>query len=156
MDKQHYEEMTASLYELEQEGSIKNKKIYLFGHCNATEELADLLLQKNYSPIAILDNNTSKHGKNYKGIIIVKPDEILKEEQEQTIVCIVARAYAAMYAQLKRLGYRGQVRKLVDYNSYADYSLSDDTIARMKAREERGEVIFNRLSQKYPGFFGLS
>lgn len=155
MDKQHYEEMVSSLTELEDEGGIQEKRIYLFGHCNATEELVDLLLQKGYRPVAILDNNQDKHGKDYKGIIIIKPDEILKDTGEKTIVCIVARAYVAMADQLKRLGYRGQIRKLVDYNSYADYSLSEETIARMMVRAERGKRILASVIERYPDYYKI-
>lgn len=153
MDKEHYDEMVSALANLEQSGELSGKKIYLFGHCNATEELADLLIEKQYKPVAILDNNADKHGKNYREIIIEAPQEILSDDQEKTFVCIVARAYAAMVSQLKRLGYKGQIRKLVDYNSYADYSLSDETIKRMRVREEEGEVLLNKIKEKYPDTF---
>lgn len=155
MDKLHYEEMVEALKELEQEKGIQGKKLYLFGHCNATEELVDLLLSKKYQPIAILDNNENKYGRDYKGVVVIPPQEILKENQEQTMVCIVARAYAAMSQQLKELGYRGPIRKLVDYNSYADYSLSDETIHRMEKRVKRGKEIFKDLNQNYPGYFKI-
>lgn len=153
MDKQHYEEMVSSLTELENEGSIQGKRIYIFGHCNATEELVDLFIQKGYRPIAILDNNKNKHGRDYKGVTIIRPDEILMDTREKTIVCVVARAYASMSDQLKRLGYKGQIIKLVDYNSYADYSLSVETIARMRERVERGTKALDLITEKYPGYF---
>lgn len=153
MDQLHYKEMISAFDLLEREGCIQGKKIYLFGHCNATEELADLLLSKEYDPAAILDNNSSKHGNTYRGIMIESPLKIMDDDPEQTIVCIVARAYAAMAKQLKKLGYKGQIRKLVDYNSYAEYSLSDETIARMKARERRGQGVLDELGRKYPGCF---
>lgn len=155
MDKQHYEEMLSSFSDLEQEGRIQGKRIFLFGHCNATEELADLLLARGYHPVSILDNNSNKHGNTYRGIPIVPPSDILSEQQEETLVCIVARAYAAMSDQLKRLGYQGQIRKLVDYNSYADYSLSDETIARMQERVERGTRTLDLIAEKYPGYFRI-
>ena len=54
--------MIESFKELENTEAIQGKQIYLFGHCNATEELADLLLEHQYRPIAILDNNIVKCG----------------------------------------------------------------------------------------------
>lgn len=129
------------------------KKIYLFGHCNATEELADLLLKQNYSVTAILDNNQAKHGSYYRKIIIVPPQDILKETQGESIVCIAARAYAAMVEQLNRLGYTGIIRKIVDYNSYAEYSLSADTIARKQERVKRGMVKLREIRKSYSGYF---
>lgn len=155
MDKLHYEEMVKQVNGLIQETFIQEKKIFLFGHCHATEKLADLLLNKGFSIAAILDNNTAKHGKNYHGIIIYPPQIILSESQEQTLVCIAARAYAAMADQLQRLGYRGQIRKLVDYNSYSEYSLSSDTLARKKQRLERGLDLLKKFQQRYPDHFKI-
>ena len=153
MNKSHYNEMRSNLEFLIEENAIQGKTIYLFGHCNATEELTDLLLENKFSIAAILDNNVSKHGKEYKGILIKPPQEILTENQKNTIVLIVARAYAAMADQLKRLGYDGSIRKLVDYNSYAEYSLSKETIVRMKQRVERGQGLLKEMEDKYPGHF---
>lgn len=155
MDRPHYEEMVGNLNVLLEKNVIQNKKIYLFGHCNATEELADLLLERGFAVTAILDNNTAKHGKDYRNIAIVPPQDILHEEPENTVVCIAARAYAAMKDQLRRIGYRGQLHRLVDYNSYAEYSLSEDTIAEKKRRVERGIALLQGLEEKYPGYFRI-
>lgn len=153
MDALHYQEMTENLEALVEEGTIRDKGIYLFGHCNATEELADLLLSEGLAVTAILDNNPDKEGKTYRDIAIRKPAVIMKEKQGQTLVCIVARAYAAMAAQLKRMGYSGRVVKLVDYNSYAEYSLTPETIIRKRQRAERGREGLLRMKENYPGHF---
>ena len=155
MDQYFYEEMVANLNQLMEENAIQGKRIYLFGHCNATEELANVLLEKGFSVEGILDNNEAKHGNQYQGIAIVPPLAILKEEPEKTLVCIVARAYAAMAAQLKRIGYKGMVRKLVDYNTYAEYSLSSDTISRKQERADRGSFLLQGMKAKYPGCFKI-
>ncbi|MBQ8413424.1 MAG: hypothetical protein IJX12_07465 [Lachnospiraceae bacterium] len=153
MDKLHYEEMISALDDIEKEMNLHDKQIYLFGHCNATEELANLLLSRGYSIVAILDNNENKQGSFYRDIKIISPQQIEVNDENDTIVCIVARAYAAMAEQLKRLGYKGQIRKLVDYNTYADYSLSGKTIERMRHRAERGANNYERLREKYPRHF---
>lgn len=155
MDRMHYEEMVENLDELIQEHVMEGKDIYLFGHCNATEELADLLLSRGFPIAAILDNNAAKHGKQYRNIVIEPPQVILESKSEETLVCIVARAYAAMVSQLKRLGYTGSVRKLVDYNSYAEYSLSEETLIRRKQRVERGIRLLDGFGERYPGRFRI-
>lgn len=159
MDKLHYKEMMHHLNELLMSGGIENKNIYLFGHCNATEELADALLERGYVPTAILDNNAAKHGKNYRGIEIIAPQRLSEVKTEECLVCIVARAYAAMTDQLRRSGYKGLIRKLVDYNSYADYSLSEVTLLRMEKRVMRGvkklEALNRRLEEKYAGYLKI-
>ena len=120
MDKLHYEEMKSNLNRLIRENHIQDKRIYLFGHCNATEELAKLLLAKGFSVEAILDNNDAKCGKEFLGIPVQTPRTILADKRGQTVVCIVARAYAEMMNQLRCMGYREPVYKLAEYNSFAE------------------------------------
>lgn len=153
MDALYYQEMRQNLETLVREGAIQGKEIYLFGHCNATEELADLLLSEGFAIKAILDNNRDKEGKTYRDISIKNPTAIMGEKPGQTLVCIAARAYAAMVSQLKRLGYNDRIVKLVDYNTYAEYSLMPETLIRRRQRVERGRKSLVRLREKYPGHF---
>ena len=136
-----------------QNNAVQDKNIFLFGHCNATEELINLLLKKNYQVQAVLDNNIFKQGTFYKGIPVVSPDEVLNTDADKTIICIVARAYEAMVKQLRQIGYTGQIEKLVDYNSYAEYSLSEETIRRKRERVERGIRLLEEERRKYPEHF---
>lgn len=152
MEKKHYEEMLLNLNACIANNVFQNKKIYLFGHCNATEELADLLLNRGYSVEAILDNNAEKYGKRYGNIIIEAPMRILTETQK-SVVCIAARAYEAMAKQLKSLGYTGQIYKMIEYNSFAEYSLSDDTIVRKRRRLKLGMIKLAALKEKHKADF---
>lgn len=152
MEAHYYEEMTANCRRLEQCGELQDKRIFLFGHCGATEELAGFLTERGYSVEAILDNNAAKHGKICRGIPIVAPEKILLGTKE-AIVCIVTRFYEAMYDQLRRIGFKGAVRKLVDYNTYAEYSLSRETLERKWRRVEYGKGILRQLEEKYPNYF---
>lgn len=155
MDKAHYEEMCKNLEDLLQTGVLTDKKIYLFGHCNATEVLADLLLHKKLSICAILDNNEKKHGNAYRDITITAPQTILSETPGSSVVCISARAYEAMAQQLRSIGYADQIYKMVEYDSFAEYSLSEETIRRKRERLERGLIQHNKLSQKYSGYMKI-
>lgn len=155
MDRLHYNEMVENLGRLEQGGYLKNRDIVLFGHCNATEELAGLLLDKGYRVRAILDNNGSKHGTSFRNIEILPPDTITSYRTDNTVVCIAARAYEAMARQLRNLGYMGRVEKLADYNSYAEYSLSENTVGRKIERLKRGLRLLEAAKAKYPGCFRL-
>lgn len=155
MDKLHYEEMVCNLEELLRKRLIQGRKIYLFGHCNATEELAKLLMEKGLAVEAILDNNKAKQGRKAHGIFIQAPETVQLEEPERTVVCIVARAYAEMADQLKRLGYQGPVHRLADYNAYAEYSLTEETILRRKDRVEKGIGRLRQMEEKYPDCFRI-
>lgn len=153
MDKLHYEEMLTNVDFLAQSGRFQGKKIYLFGHSNVTETLADLLLDRGYRVSGILDNNKAKHGESYKRIMVLPPEEIIRGKQSEKLVCIAARAYEAMARQLRQLGYNGKIEKLADYNSYAEYSLEEKTVIKKKERLARGILRLNQLREKYPGDF---
>lgn len=155
MDRLRYKEMVENVDRLIQEEAIQGKKIFLFGHCNATEELIDLLYDRGFDVVAILDNNKEKHGKTYRKVEIQPPHRILEEQQFRVLVCIAARACEAMADQLRRMGYGGQIRKLVDYNSYAEYSLSEDTVNRKLQRVKRGISLLHDMEQEYPGCFKI-
>ncbi len=155
MDNQHYQEMLTNVQTLLQTNRLQEKNVYLFGHCNATEELANLLLASGKKIWAILDNNPFKHGANYRDIPIVPPNVILQERPEKVCVCIVSRFYAAMERQLRQLGYTGPIEKLVEYNSYAEYSLSGETIARRRERIKEGMRLLAQERKEYPGRYRI-
>lgn len=150
MDKFHYEEMLHNLHEIIKNIDTQKAKIVLFGHCNATETLIDVLIDMNINVECILDNNEAKHGNAYRNITI-KPPNVILENATEVVVLIVARAYAAMRKQLRCIGYEGPVYKLVEYNSFSEYSLSKDTIDRMTQRLYRGMELLNQLKSRYSG-----
>ena len=60
MEKKLYEEMAKNVNEVDAEMNLSKKNIFLFGHCNATLELIDLLDSKGIRTTAILDNSDMK------------------------------------------------------------------------------------------------
>ena len=157
MEKPLFDEMLHNVELIDQGIDLASKKIFLFGHCNATLELIDLLEKKGLKTTAILDNSAAKQGQEYKGAVVVLPNRILtmagKKPEADSVVLITSRFYASMLQQLRKLGYEGPVRKVIDYNTYAEYSLSEDTITRMKARERHGEELLGELSHRYNKHF---
>lgn len=153
MERIYEEELKINLRKCVENGEPAGKNVYLFGHCEATLTLADRLLRYGIRPAAILDNSEMKSGICYKGIPVQKPDFILKEAPDQTIVLVVTRFYESMRAQLRELGFTGEVRKLVDYNTYAEYSLSEDVILKKQERLSHGREMLAALRKKYPHHF---
>ena len=153
MEAGRYEEMKQALYDLEKNGAVQEKQIFLFGHCEATLRLIDLLFEKGFSPKAILDNSPQKWGICYRGVPICAPETIISAEGWETVVLIVSRFYEAMCAQLRELGYQSEVYKLLDYNSFAEYTLSAETIHRKRARAERGVKYLAELKSRYKEAF---
>ena len=151
MEKELRAEMLKNLDALSVNSMFEDRDIFLFGHCNATIELADELIKRNLKPMSILDNNPDKYSIIYKGIRVSGPDMITKSDK--AIVLIVSRFYEQMAGQLRNLGFSGDIIKLVDYNSYSEYSLSADTVRRKKERVARGVAKLSVLKNDYPGFF---
>jgi hypothetical protein len=129
--------------------SFKGKAVILFGHCNATEKIIDYLFQKGIAATAILDNSISKQGFAYRKIPIVPPEQIKCYNSKNSIVLIATRFFEPMFAQLRELGYDGKIIKVADYNSFAEYSLSDETLSRKKARVERGAKTLKKIRTQY-------
>lgn len=155
MDGAHYREMETKIDALIQEDVLQNRTVYLFGHCHATEELSALLSRRGLPAAAILDNNRDKQGRILCGLPIKPPESILSEPPGQTVVCIAARAYASMLAQLRRLGYQDPVYRVVDYNSFAEYSLAKDTVTRMRKRVEQGQELLSNIEAEFPNCFQI-
>lgn len=155
MDQLHYNEMQQNLEALLATEAVSEKDIYIFGHCNASEELADLLMCKGYRVCAILDNNPGKQGSYYKRIPIIGPREILDRDMKRMLICVVSRAYEAMAQQMCQMGYSGRLEKLVDYNTFAEYSLAPETISRKRERLKRGMEILEGIRRKYNCYFYL-
>jgi hypothetical protein len=131
-------------------GALTGASVFAFGHCNATEEMIDYLSENGVAIKAILDNSGSKQGSVYRDVPIISPAYMKGADIEDSIVLIVTRFFAEMSAQLRRLGYAGEIVKVVDYNSFAEYSLSDETFARKKARMERGAETLAKIRARYP------
>ncbi|MDR3165268.1 MAG: hypothetical protein LBU13_06790 [Synergistaceae bacterium] len=130
--------------------SFDGRAVLLFGHCNATEEMADYLISRGVMPAAILDNSAAKQGQAYRTIPITPPEIVRNYTAENSLVLIVTRFFAKMSAQLKRLGYDGEIVQVVEYNSFAEYSLSDDTLRRKTARMLRGAETLKNIRNQYP------
>jgi hypothetical protein len=150
MEKTYYEEMKSSIDTLIKSDRLMGKTVFTFGHCNATEEMINYLLANEIDVSAILDNNESKQGFTYRTAPVKSPSHIQAYNASDSIVLIAAKAYAPMTDQLRNLGYDGEIFKVVDYNSFAEFSLSEDTFPRKKARVLRGADMLKKIRERYP------
>ena len=127
--------------------------VFLFGHCEASARVIDYLFDTGVRAAGILDNNPAKYGLDYRGVPVVPPETVLSRPPARCAVAIASRFYEAMASQLRGLGYTGGIVKLADYNTYADYSLSPETIARKLDRVRHGETVLSALEARFPGAF---
>jgi hypothetical protein len=150
MESRREAEMTRLLDALFGAGVFDGRDVFLFGHCDAAEEAADCLLRRGVTPAAILDNSESKQGLAYRGVPISPPGRIRGRTPENSVVIIAARFFAEMSAQLRRLGYGGEIIRAAGHDSFAEYSLSDETLERKTARARRGAETLRRVRRRYP------
>lgn len=148
MDKESYKELLESFEKFKKSGAAEGKDIYLFGHCNSTETMADFFLDNGFLVAGILDNNYNKYGLDYRGIPICPPAKIMEGDPENAIVCIAIRFYETMNEQLRELGFQGPIVKMVDFNTFAEYSLFNDTIRRKTDRLRHGQEIIRMLDKE--------
>ena len=162
MERERYIEMMENLKRLADEEVLVSaetvvtsaSRIFLFAHCGATMELADELLTMGIKPVGILDNNPDKYGLDYKGIPVCEPQTAVQgESSDNAVILIVSRFYEQMAAQMRGLGFTGRIEKLTDYNTYAEYSLSPDTLIRKSERLKRGIERLKEIKSSYPGHF---
>jgi len=130
--------------------AFDERTVFLFGHCNATEEMVDYLLAKGIVSVGILDNSVSKQGLRYRDVPIFPPETIQSYDAENSIVLIATRFFAEMHSQLKRLGYDGEIVRVVEYDSFTEFSLLDETIERMETRMLRGAETLAYLRSGFP------
>jgi hypothetical protein len=153
MEKQYYEEMIATLRSLDETGALLGCDIFVFGHCEASLMMIDELVNAGKKVVGILDNSKEKQGISYQGIPVLFPEKTIEYDPAHTIVLIATRFYEQMNEQLRRLGFTGRILKVVDYNSFSEYSLSEDTMARKLERVRQGEKILEELKGKFDGAY---
>ena len=155
MERERYIEMMKNLKRLAAGGVLGVAPVFLFAHCGATMELTDELLRMRIKPSAILDNNPDKYGLDYKGIPVCEPQVAVKELESgsDAIILIVSRFYEQMASQMRGLGFNGRIEKLTDYNTYAEYSLSPNTLIRKSERLKRGLERLKRIKDDHKGTF---
>lgn len=151
METVYQDEMKRNIDALLSSGQLNHRAVFVFGHCNATEEMIDYLFDHYIAVTAILDNNDSKRDMTYREIPVKSPVTIIDESDSGSVVLIAARFFDSMERQLRSLGYGGKIHKVVNYGLFAEYSLSDDTFLRKKERVLRGFDTLKRIRGKYSG-----
>lgn len=153
MDIEHKKELRNNYHHYYQQGAFNNGNIYVFGHTEASIELIKIFQKDNIIVQGILDNNKSKCGTYDLGVEIISPCNLNVKESEDIIVCIVSRAYASMNSQLSSLGFKGKVLKLLDYNTFSEYSLSTDVLKAKWERMIRGKKTLDKVLSCYCNHF---
>lgn len=149
MEKAYSEKMKSRLDALAQTGRLSKKAVFIFGHCHASEVLIGCLRERGVAAAAILDNNAAKQGCVYRGVRVAAPGLIQSFAGADSVVLIAGRHGAQMTAQLRRMGYGGDVINVADYNAFADYSLDGDVFNARLRRVRRGVKTLAALRKRF-------
>ena len=150
MDQCYKQEMIRVLDACAEARSLDSKAVFLFGHCNATEEMVDYLLSRSITPAAILDNSEAKQGRRCRGVPVVSPECIRERADSSGIVLIASRFYDEMADQLRRLGYSGEIVQVVEYSTFSAHSLADETLNSKTERMLRGARSLEKIRASFP------
>lgn len=101
------------------------KHICIFGLGNIGLPTLYILKEKGIKIDFLCDNNMTKWGKEYGGIVCLSPDE-LKKYKEDTLVIICGRAYKEIYRQLSEEEFPHLYRIFTNKFSIYSYFLQND------------------------------
>lgn len=87
--------------------AVRGRKVVLFGASVLAAQVKDELEQHGLSIHAVVDNDPDKIGRNYQGLTVQRPEEVLTPHRDEYVVIAVAISAAKeMLFQLESLGYQ--------------------------------------------------
>jgi len=127
---------------------LNDKFIILFGASADSRLLTSSLKVLGLKVEAIVDNDVKKQGRNYFGLRVAAPEDVLLPVDSRWVVLLYSKAYAqGMLLQLKQYGYRlgTNVFCLSDYNEDGLRAFCEGVIRCIK-----GWVFYHRLIKGQP------
>lgn len=149
MEQSYYQMMLENLNQLLETGRLLGKKIVLFGHCEATERMLAVLLDYKIPVEGIADNNRAKWGIMCHNCMILPPEKLLQPRCENVEILIASRHYESIAKQLSEWGYEREIHKIVDYDTFSEFSTCEAVFTEKKERVRRGCCILRRLKEQY-------
>lgn len=126
---------------------LREKKVIIFGHCNAGEELLSHLEESGVSVHCFLDNNPRKQG-SYQGEIPIYATAYLKDfSGTDSIVLIITRYFHTMANQLRGQGYDGTVVEVVEFQSFQAFSTEVSVFSQKVDRVKRGFATLEKMKE---------
>jgi len=144
-------ELHSNLDDLYDKGVFINKFIVVFGSNEPAERIIDYLKEKKISVNAMIDNNDKKYVFTYHGVNVYKPESLISNYNENTIILIASKYYQEMLGQLQGFGYHEnkQVFCIVDMQTGRLFSLEDHNFIKEIEQAKRGTAILKRMKEEY-------
>ncbi len=125
--------------------ALRGKTAVLFGASVLAARVKEELETHGVTVHAVIDNDPDKIGRNYQGLVVRRPEEVLVPFRDEFAVIVVAFAAAReMLHQLESLGYRERRQAFILTPIHADESLRSFT--RFVVRALRGRRTYRKLT----------
>jgi hypothetical protein len=126
--------------------ALRGKKAVLFGASVLAAQVKDELERHGVPIHAVIDNDPDKIGRNYQGLLVQSPEEVLLPFSDEYVVIVVAFAAAReMLHQLETLGYRKRRQAFVLTPLHLDESLK--SFVRFAPHLLRGRLTYRKLTR---------
>jgi len=130
--------------------ALRGKKAVLFGASVLAAQVKDELEKHGVPVHAVVDNDPDKIGRNYQGLRVQSPEEVLVPFSDDYVVIVVAFAAAReMLHQLETLGYRKRRQAFILTTLHLDESLP--AFVRFIPHLLRGQITYRKLTGGNPG-----
>ncbi len=104
-------------------GLLKNKRLVLYGR--SEDWIPKTLSRLDVSPDYIVDRNPIYHGSEYRDILVVPPDHLLKDSKDEIFIVITSGVYEGIVSFLLDEGFVAGVH-FCNSPEYKDYALLED------------------------------
>jgi hypothetical protein len=127
---------------------LDKKRIVLFGASIASREIKNILVEHEYAPFAVVDNDTRKIGKECLGLTVQEPEKLLLPFDDSYAILICSSGfYREMLFQLGEMGYQKN-KQVFALNFNIDDSLT--MFLYYTGLKIRGLFLYRRFMKKLP------
>ncbi|MGH2884215.1 MAG: hypothetical protein ACRDPA_16245 [Solirubrobacteraceae bacterium] len=129
--------------------ALRGKTAVLFGASVLAAQVKDELERHGVPIHAVVDNDPDKIGRNYHGLLVQRPEEVLVPYRDEYVVIVVAFAAAReMLHQVETLGYRKRRQAFVLSPLQLDESVK--SFIRFAPHLLRGRLTYTKLTGGNP------
>ena len=146
----YIEEMVSKLKPFTHVGATPEKRFFCFGYNGYSEKMIDILMGSGITVAAILDNNPLKYGHSYLNVKVAAPSHIMTYNTADCIVFIASCFYSEMAAQLKAMGFAGEIIQAVSFGSRYENGLDVKTFNKKKVLATHGVELLGGIRNNYP------
>ena len=147
MNRKILHKLYANLDRLVKNGDLADKFIILFGANKPSEITISFLRSRSIQANAIIDNDPFKHNKTLSGVTVYKPDDLLKDLNDNMIILIASMFYKQMRSSIAK--YNLADAQIVETLYFHEYSLEPEIFKKNADIVIDGWNVYDRIKKTY-------